>query len=132
MPTKIAINGFGRIGRCVVRALVERKLTKDLEVVLVNDLTDGKTLAHLYDYDTVHGRAEPRARAIENGFDLGRRHVKVSRRKRSGETPAEKSRRLDHASSALGLFTADKEKLRTSSAGAKKFLISAAYEKSRM
>ena len=71
MATKIAINGFGRIGRCVVRSLIERKLQSDLEVVLVNDLTDSKTLAHLYDYDTVHGRGEPRARALDGGFELG-------------------------------------------------------------
>ena len=53
MATKIGINGFGRIGRCVLRALVERKVT-DLEVVAVNDLTDPKTLAHLLKYVSVH------------------------------------------------------------------------------
>ena len=58
MPTKIAINGFGRIGRCIVRAMHERKI-KDLELVAINDLTDPKTLAHLYNYDSVHGRADP-------------------------------------------------------------------------
>ncbi len=60
MATKIAINGFGRIGRCIVRALNERGI-KDIEVVAINDLTDPKTLAHLYNYDTVHGRAEKKA-----------------------------------------------------------------------
>ncbi len=65
MPTKIAINGFGRIGRCIVRALAERHI-KDLELVAVNDLTDAKTLAHLYNYDSVHGprRAYP-AKVVE-------------------------------------------------------------------
>ena len=53
MATKIAINGFGRIGRCIVRALVERKVT-DLELVAINDLTDAKTLAHPLKYDSVH------------------------------------------------------------------------------
>ena len=57
MPTKIAINGFGRIGRCIVRAMAERDV-KDLELVAINDLTDAKTLAHLYNYDSVHGRAD--------------------------------------------------------------------------
>ncbi|HLM71826.1 MAG TPA: glyceraldehyde 3-phosphate dehydrogenase NAD-binding domain-containing protein, partial [Polyangiaceae bacterium] len=53
MATKIAINGFGRIGRCIVRALVERNVT-DLELVAINDLTDPKTLAHLLRYDSIH------------------------------------------------------------------------------
>ncbi len=56
MPKKIAINGFGRIGRCIVRVLAERKI-EDVELVAINDLTDAKTLAHLYNYDSVHGRA---------------------------------------------------------------------------
>ena len=60
MAVRVGINGFGRIGRCVLRAMHERGI-KDLEVVAVNDLTDAKTLAHLYNYDTVHGRAHPRA-----------------------------------------------------------------------
>jgi glyceraldehyde-3-phosphate dehydrogenase/erythrose-4-phosphate dehydrogenase len=53
MATKIAINGFGRIGRCIVRALYERGVT-DLEIVAINDLTDAKTLAHLLRYDSIH------------------------------------------------------------------------------
>ena len=124
MPTKIAINGFGRIGRCVVRALVERKLQKDLEVVLVNDLTDSKTLAHLYDWDTVHGRAEPRAKAIEGGFDLGGMHVKVTAEKEPGKLPL-KDLGVSIMLECTGLFT-DKEKAMAHvSAGAKKVIISA-------
>ena len=53
MSTKIAINGFGRIGRLVLRAIAKRGA--DLEVVAVNDLTDAATLAHLLKYDSVHG-----------------------------------------------------------------------------
>jgi len=121
MPTKIAINGFGRIGRCILRALTERNVT-ELEVVLINDLTDAKTLAHLFNYDTVHGRAKVRATAVEGGFDLGGRHVKVS---------AEK----DPASLALadvpivlectGLFTERDKCIGHLKAGAKKVMISA-------
>ncbi len=121
MPTKIAINGFGRIGRCILRALTERNVT-ELEVVLINDLTDAKTLAHLFNYDTVHGRAQVRATAVEGGFDLGGRHVKVS---------AEK----DPASLALadvpivlectGLFTERDKCIGHLKAGAKKVMISA-------
>src|SRR5204862_7216947 len=53
MAVKVGINGFGRIGRCILRALVERNVT-DVEVVLINDLTDTKTLAHLLKYDSLH------------------------------------------------------------------------------
>ena len=69
MSKKIAINGFGRIGRCIVRALHERKVA-DLELVAINDLTNPATLAHLYNYDTVHGRAEQRATAGEGKLSL--------------------------------------------------------------
>ena len=55
MAIKLAINGFGRIGRLVFRAILERQL-KDFDVVAVNDLTDAATLAHLFKYDSVHGR----------------------------------------------------------------------------
>ena len=53
MATRIGINGFGRIGRCIVRALYERNIT-DLEIVAINDLTDAGTLAHLLRYDSIH------------------------------------------------------------------------------
>ncbi|MCL2447973.1 MAG: type I glyceraldehyde-3-phosphate dehydrogenase, partial [Polyangiaceae bacterium] len=65
MSTKIAINGFGRIGRCIVRAMAERKI-KDLELVAINDLTDAKTLSHLYNFDSVHGRALVPSKVNEN------------------------------------------------------------------
>ena len=124
MPTKIAINGFGRIGRCVVRALVERKLTKDLGVVLINDLTDARTLAHLYDYDTVHGRAEPRAKAIEGGFELGGMHARVTAEKDPAKLPL-KDLGVSIVLECTGLFT-DKEKAMAHvQAGAKKVIISA-------
>jgi glyceraldehyde 3-phosphate dehydrogenase len=123
MPTRIAINGFGRIGRCVVRALVERKV-KELDVVLVNDLTDAKTLAHLYDYDTVHGRADPRARAVEGGFDLGGMHTRVTAEKDPAKLPL-KDLGVSIVLECTGFFT-DKEKASAHiQAGAKKVLISA-------
>ncbi len=55
MSTKIAINGFGRIGRCVLRALVENGFD-GIEVVAINDLAPPETLLHLLKYDSVHGR----------------------------------------------------------------------------
>ena len=56
MTTKIAINGFGRIGRNVFRSLQKRLNEFDFDLVAVNDLTDSKTLAHLLKYDSVHGK----------------------------------------------------------------------------
>lgn len=55
-PFRLAINGYGRIGRCVLRALHERKDLPDLQIVAINDLTDARTLAHLTRYDSTHGR----------------------------------------------------------------------------
>ncbi len=61
---RIAINGFGRIGRCVLRSLYERKIDT-LEVVAINELADAKTIAHLLKYDTTHGRFQGKVR-VEN------------------------------------------------------------------
>ena len=63
--TKIGINGFGRIGRNVFRALMDHP---ELEVVAVNDLTDAGTLAHLLKYDSVHGRLEAEVKVTDEGF----------------------------------------------------------------
>ncbi|WP_317931447.1 type I glyceraldehyde-3-phosphate dehydrogenase [Halioxenophilus sp. WMMB6] len=55
MTTRLAINGFGRIGRCFLRALIERGLTHELQVVAINELADAKTIAHLTKFDSTHG-----------------------------------------------------------------------------
>ena len=123
MATKIAINGFGRIGRCIVRAMVERKVT-DLEVVGINDLTDAKTLAHLYNYDTVHGRATHRATAHEGYFEIDGKKIKVVAEKDPTKLPW-KELGADVVLECTGLFT-DKEKAGVHlAAGAKKVIISA-------
>jgi glyceraldehyde 3-phosphate dehydrogenase len=123
MPTKIAINGFGRIGRCVVRAMAERGV-KDLELVAINDLTDAKTLAHLYNYDTVHGRATHPAKPIEGAIDFGTSKAKIIAEKDPAKLPW-KDLGVDIVFECTGLFT-DKEKCTTHlNAGAKKVLISA-------
>src|SRR5215210_4054878 len=70
MATRIGINGFGRIGRCIVRALYERKV-KDLQLVAINDLTDPGTLAHLLQYDSIHREF----RAAKVGHGDGAIHV---------------------------------------------------------
>ncbi|MFO0739435.1 MAG: type I glyceraldehyde-3-phosphate dehydrogenase [Labilithrix sp.] len=123
MATKIGINGFGRIGRCIVRALNNRGV-KDLEVVAINDLTDAKTLAHLYNYDTVHGRAQHRAEAGEGTISLGGHNAKILAEKEPGKLPW-KELGVDIVLECTGLFT-DKEKNQAHlTAGAKKVIISA-------
>ncbi len=123
MATKIAINGFGRIGRCIVRALVDRKVS-DIEVVALNDLTDAKTLSHLYNYDTVHGRATHKAISHEGYFDIDGRKIKVVAEKDPAKLPW-KELGVDIVLECTGLFT-DKEKAGTHlTAGAKKVIISA-------
>ena len=123
MATKIAINGFGRIGRCIVRALHERKVN-DLEIVAINDLTDAKTLAHLYNYDTVHGRAEQRAEAGEGFLTIAGKKIKIVAEKEPGKLPW-KELGADVILECTGLFT-DKEKAHAHiEAGAKKVIISA-------
>ena len=123
MATKIGINGFGRIGRCIVRALTERSIT-DLEVVAINDLTDAKTLAHLYNYDTVHGRAAHPAKAVEGSLEFRTSRAKILAEKDPAKLPW-KELGVDIVLECTGLFT-DREKAATHlAAGAKKVLISA-------
>ena len=123
MPKKIAINGFGRIGRCIVRVLSERAVD-DVELVAINDLTDAKTLAHLYNYDSVHGRAQHPAKALEGAIDFGRSKPRVIAEKDPAKLPW-KELGVDIVVECTGLFT-DKEKaVAHVNAGAKKVIISA-------
>ncbi len=122
MSKKIAINGFGRIGRCIVRALTERNVT-DLEIVAINDLTDPRTLSHLYNYDTVHGRAEPKSQAGEGKLTLGGKDIKILAEKDPAKLPW-KELGVDIVLECTGLF-ADKDKCQAHfDAGAKKVIIS--------
>jgi len=124
MATKIAINGFGRIGRCIVRALVERKIT-DVELVAINDLTDAKTLAHLLQYDSIHREFRAaEVKATDGGLSIGGKSVKVIAQKDPKELPW-KELGVDIVLECTGLFT-DKEKASAHiAAGAKKVIISA-------
>ncbi len=123
MSKKIAINGFGRIGRCIVRALHERKVA-DLELVAINDLTNPATLAHLYNYDTVHGRAEQRATAGEGKLSIAGRDIKILAEKDPAKLPW-KDLGVDIVLECTGLFT-DKDSCKAHfDAGAKKVIVSA-------
>jgi glyceraldehyde 3-phosphate dehydrogenase len=123
MTKRIAINGFGRIGRCIVRAMFERGVT-DVEVVALNDLTSAETLAHLYNYDTVHGRAAHRAAVRDGHLVIDGKAIRVVAEKEPAKLPW-KELGADVVLECTGLFT-DKDKASAHlAAGAKKVIIGA-------
>ncbi|MBK8254287.1 MAG: type I glyceraldehyde-3-phosphate dehydrogenase [Polyangiaceae bacterium] len=124
MATKIAINGFGRIGRCIVRALYERNIT-DLEIVAINDLTDAGTLAHLLRYDSIH--REFKAQKVTHGegyIGIGDRRIQILAQKDPAALPW-KDLGVDIVFECTGLFTEKAKAEAHIKAGAKKVLISA-------
>ncbi len=124
MTVKVGINGFGRIGRCVLRALLERKIT-EVEVVAINDLTDTKTLAHLFKYDSVHRTF--RAASVghkEKALTIGGKDIMVTAIKDPKELPW-KSEGVDVVLECTGLFTDRAKAEGHLTAGAKKVVISA-------
>jgi glyceraldehyde 3-phosphate dehydrogenase len=121
MAVRIGINGFGRIGRLVLRASLGRK---DLDIVAVNDITDAKTLAHLLTYDSVHGTLPTPARVEGDGFRVGDRHVKVFAMKNPAELPW-KSLGVDVVLECTGVFTERAKAAAHLEAGAKTVIISA-------
>jgi glyceraldehyde 3-phosphate dehydrogenase len=123
MTTRVAINGFGRIGRNVLRYIIESG-RKDLEVVAINDLGSVETNAHLLRYDSVHGRFPQEVTVAGDTIDVGRGPIKVTAIKNPAELPY-KEIGVDIALECTGLFTArDKAKLLLD-AGAKRVLVSA-------
>lgn len=121
MTTKIGINGFGRIGRCVLRALAGQN---DIQVCLINDLTDPKTLAHLYKYDSVHGVNAQKIEATENGMMVDGQKIHISAIRNPAEIPW-KDHGIDIVLECTGLFTDGEKASSHLKAGAKKVLISA-------
>ncbi|MDI1484593.1 type I glyceraldehyde-3-phosphate dehydrogenase [Polyangium sp. y55x31] len=124
MATRIAINGFGRIGRCIVRALVERG-EKDLEIVAINDLTDAGTLAHLLRFDSIH--REFRAAKVSHGdgyIALDDKRIQVLAKKDPAELPW-KDLGVDIVLECTGLFTDKAKAALHQNAGAKRVIISA-------
>ena len=120
MTTKIGINGFGRIGRCVFRVLMDNP---EFEVVGINDLTDAKTLAHLLKYDSVHGVYGREISATADGIVVDGKEIKVTAIKNPAELPWGE-RGAEIVLESTGVFRAKAQCQLHIDAGAKKVLLS--------
>jgi len=122
MPIRVAINGFGRIGRLLFRAAVERNA--NIDFVAVNDITDAKTLAHLLKYDSVHGRAPFPVQADKDGVVVKGKKIRTLTERDPSKLPW-KDLDVYLAVESTGLFTDREKAAQHLTAGAKKVLISA-------
>jgi len=121
MSIKLAINGFGRIGRVVFRASLNHP---ELEVVAINDLTDPATMAHLLTYDSVHGKLDAEVTHSENSISVNGRSISVTAIKDPAQLPW-KSQGVDIVAECTGLFRDRESAAKHLSAGARKVIISA-------
>ncbi len=121
MSIKIAINGFGRIGRMVFRAALGHP---DIEVVAINDLTDAATMAHLLAYDSVHGRLDAEVEAAEEGLRVDGTIIPLTAIKSPEQLPWEEHG-VDIAMECTGLFRDRENATKHLGAGARKVIISA-------
>ena len=128
MAVRVAINGFGRIGRLVLRSILEHKRT-DIEVVAVNDLGPVETNVHLLKYDSVHGPLNMDVTVEGDFVSVGNQKFKVTAIKNPAELP-HKDLNVDIAFECTGIFTAKDKAALHLQAGAKRVLISAPGENS--
>ncbi|MCG8467163.1 MAG: type I glyceraldehyde-3-phosphate dehydrogenase [Gemmatimonadetes bacterium] len=123
MSVRVAINGFGRIGRNILRAALQNP-RGDLDFVAVNDLTDAATLAHLFKYDSVHGRFPGDVRVEGNELVAGSERVRVLSERDPAALPWDELG-VDIAIESTGIFRARDQASKHLEAGAKKVIISA-------
>ncbi len=121
---KVGINGFGRIGRLVFRAALERGLGDKFDVVAVNDLTDANALAHLVKYDSVHGILKEEVKAKGNSIDVGGHSIQVVSEKDPAALPW-KDLGVDVVVESTGRFRDREGASKHLTAGARKVIISA-------
>jgi len=121
MTIKVGINGFGRIGRNVLRVAINNP---KFEIVAVNDLTDAKTLAHLLKYDSVHGTLNAEVKAVDGGIEVNGKLIKVIAEKDPAQLPW-KAMGVDIVVESTGRFTEKDKAMAHITAGAKKVIISA-------
>ena len=123
MAIRVGINGFGRIGRQVLRAAKQQGVA-DIDFVAINDLTDTKTLAHLFQYDSVHGRFEGQVSADAESISIDGDRVKILAERDPAKLPW-KDLGVDIVLESTGRFTAKADAAKHIEAGAKKVIISA-------
>src|SRR4051794_39674853 len=123
MAVRVAINGFGRIGRLVLRAAYEHKHS-EIEVVGVNDLGSVETNAHLLRYDSVHGRFPGEVTSGDSWMDIGRGKIRVTAERDPAKLPW-RELGVDVALECTGIFTKRDAAAKHLEAGAKKVIISA-------
>ncbi|MFW0862445.1 MAG: type I glyceraldehyde-3-phosphate dehydrogenase [Candidatus Komeilibacteria bacterium] len=119
--TRVAINGFGRIGRAAFKVLLEKK---NMEVVAINDLTDAKTLAHLLKYDTTYGVSMKKISAGNKDLVVNNKHYPVLAVKDPVKLPWKKMK-VDVVLECTGIFRTKELAAKHNKAGAKKVIISA-------
>ncbi|MFR5266216.1 type I glyceraldehyde-3-phosphate dehydrogenase [Clostridium sp.] len=118
---KVAINGFGRIGRLALRLMIENP---EFDVVAINDLTDAKTLAHLFKYDSAQGRFNGEIEVKEGAFVVNGKEIKVTAQRNPAELPW-KELGVDVVLECTGFFASKEKASAHIEAGAKKVVISA-------
>src|SRR5258707_2303613 len=123
MAIRVAINGFGRIGRLVMRAALEHA-SRELEIVGINDLGPVETNAHLLRYDSIHGRFAGEVTTGDSWMDAGQGKIRVTAERDPGKLPW-KDLGVDIALECTGIFTKREQAAKHLEAGAKRVLISA-------
>ncbi len=126
-PVRIAINGFGRIGRCILRAAIDRK-AEGVEFVAINDLTDSATNAHLLKFDSVHGTFAHEVAHDADGLSVDGKKIAVTAEKDPSKL-AWKKFDVDVVLECTGRFTDREEAQKHLDAGAKRVIISAPAKK---
>ncbi|NMB46989.1 MAG: type I glyceraldehyde-3-phosphate dehydrogenase [Firmicutes bacterium] len=121
MAVKVGINGFGRIGRLVLRGCLD---DPDIQVVAINDLTDAQTLAHLFKYDSVHGTVAEEVRSEGDELVVGGRRIKVFAEKDPAQLPWG-DLGVEYVVEATGVFRSKDKAMLHVQAGAKKVIITA-------
>lgn len=121
MAVKVAINGFGRIGRLALRLMIENN---DFEVVAINDLTDAKTLAHLFKYDSAQGRFNGEIEVKEGAFVVNGKEIKVTAERNPADLPWGELG-VDVVLECTGFYVSKAKSQAHIDAGAKKVVISA-------
>ncbi len=127
---RVAINGFGRIGRVVYRIIHERQKRgelSDIEIVAINDLTDSKTLAHLLKYDSVHGKFQGEVEATDEGIKVDGKLIKVFAEKDPEKLPWE-DLGVEIVIESTGVFRDPAKAKKHIVAGAKKVLVTAPFK----